>query len=1123
MNIWISSLDVEQQSSLEKFVEKFDKAWSDFEEHAPSILEHLPPDDDPFRWATAWELVLSDLDFRSRNELEICVEDYIVLFPDTEKGRVSADLYLAEYEALDEAGSQIIPQSEFLSRLPEDAVSVLAGKLAPFKRFRLGEVIGRGGTSDIYTAFDRELKKTVAFKRLRSVDPQTESLFAREVSITSAMDHPGIVPIYGTMLSDEGRFGYAMMLIGEPEVDGCRDARELNSWLKKPRTMRDLISWFHRHHDADWKGAIFRKWILGSFIEVCKTINYAHDHRNVIHRDLKPDNIMVSLNQQTYVMDWGFAVEIGSADAVNFVGTPAYISPEQLEGQPASKSSDIYAIGVILLEVLSAGTFKPSDNINQPVDDHTALIEQCKRLHAPKPLISIGIKATARDPEKRYETPNALLQQIENWLELKKVEDHRETFFESIQRSSIKYANWTLASLATALIAAGILSYSYFAVSKYARNEATAKRQAIEERTQAKKSRDDALKEKENAEKAKKVSEDVLQWLRSSFDFAEWELNKDKLISAKSVLESANRNKSILSDKNARLLAMDVIGRANLGIGEYENAVSVYNDAIALSKTMDHVLVDLEIINSNLAIAHFENGSFEAARKILEQSDSQENSGSMTSVSDAANLARIYQKTGSYLKALKIHEDLLLNANKDLLDPIYQHLLFNYSTVLHDLGRYAEAKENAQLVFENRRQLLGDDSIKTIQAKLLIADNELKLGNFRRGKKLIEEAIVIQKEKLGEQHIDTIMSHSALANALIYLRQFPKAEQILRSAIRLMEGGSSREHYKKYELYNNLAVVLQNQKKMTEAISYFEKSAVSHAKVLGRQNINSLVAAKNFANALSMIGKHQESIKKLTTILSMMKEHFGENAKSTAECRNTLGLAHYRAGQFQDAREVFENAKNAIGSNLVELQATKQRTLNMLGVTLRELGLFKDSISAFRECLEISSALQKPNVLFSLMKTNIELPDFDAAREYGVASVNAYREIATKDSLALANILSNRGWQFMRINDFETARRLFDESFEINGKLNPSEYKTELAKLFRDYAITKSGTSTAFDEIEESLSKLEALGKRLSNKELDYIEIIIADGVSHFRSASESAKIELWERLLAAFSDEISN
>ena len=98
MNIWISSLDVEQQSSLEKFVEKFDKAWSDFEEHAPSILEHLPPDDDPFRWATAWELVLSDLDFRSRNELEICVEDYIVLFPDTEKGRVSADLYLAEYE-----------------------------------------------------------------------------------------------------------------------------------------------------------------------------------------------------------------------------------------------------------------------------------------------------------------------------------------------------------------------------------------------------------------------------------------------------------------------------------------------------------------------------------------------------------------------------------------------------------------------------------------------------------------------------------------------------------------------------------------------------------------------------------------------------------------------------------------------------------------------------------------------------------------------------------------------------------------------------------------------------------------------------------------------------------------
>jgi hypothetical protein len=277
---------------------------------------------------------------------------------------------------------------------------------------RIFPELGRGGMGRIHPATDRNLLRHVALKRLDKTlaeQPFYRDGFIAEAQITGQLEHPNIVPVHELAVDERGVPYFTMKL-----VQGV----SLYKWLRdgsRPLGSTDRLE----------EG-------LEIFTKVCDAMAYAH-HRGVIHRDLKPDNIMVASFGQVYLMDWGLARltksrpasgEYAQMEAPGAVGTPEYMAPEQARGNPAemNERSDIFGLGAVLYEIVSGKTpYGPSRDPEAilerargghvvPIDEAAAAIGVSKRLR------DIVAKATSPDPADRYPTVVALQRDVTSFV-----------------------------------------------------------------------------------------------------------------------------------------------------------------------------------------------------------------------------------------------------------------------------------------------------------------------------------------------------------------------------------------------------------------------------------------------------------------------------------------------------------------------------------------------------------------------------------------------------------------------------------------------------------------------------------------------------------------------------------
>lgn len=256
------------------------------------------------------------------------------------------------------------------------------------ERYELGDPLGYGGMSEVHRGLDTRLGRDVAVKVLRADlarDPQFQLRFRREAQNSASLNHPAIVAVYdtGEVESEFGTLPYIVMEF----VDG--------------QTLREIVK---------TTGPMTQQRVVEVMADVCAALDFSHRH-NIIHRDVKPANVMINGVGAVKVMDFGIARALGEGQNVTqtaaVIGTAQYLSPEQARGEAVDARSDVYAAGCVLFELL---TGEPPFTGDTPVAVAYQHVREDPRAPSqlnpsvPPALDAVVLKALSKNPANRYQS-----------------------------------------------------------------------------------------------------------------------------------------------------------------------------------------------------------------------------------------------------------------------------------------------------------------------------------------------------------------------------------------------------------------------------------------------------------------------------------------------------------------------------------------------------------------------------------------------------------------------------------------------------------------------------------------------------------------------------------------------
>ncbi len=372
------------------------------------------------------------------------------------------------------------PPADAARQTTEDNPNDTHRVTAAGERFQKLRSHAAGGLGEVSLARDQQLNRVVALKELQrkyADDPAVKARFLLEGEVTGYLEHPGIVPVYAMGYDEGGRPFYAMRFI-------------------RGDSLRQAIRDFHRQaNDRNLfsrNSLPFRR-LLNQFIAICNAVAFAHD-RGVLHRDMKPENVMLGKFGETLVVDWGMArvvgrpeIEQNSGDSIacrlsprhssltlegSALGTPAYMSPEVAAGKTdqVGPACDVFSLGATLYCLLTNRPPLLADSIAELLRK----AECCDypppctiNPRVPKALEAICCRAMALEPQSRYPTPLELAGDVERWLGDEAVSAYRERLPERLFRWARRHRSWAIALAASicvvtlvSLIATGLINES---------------------------------------------------------------------------------------------------------------------------------------------------------------------------------------------------------------------------------------------------------------------------------------------------------------------------------------------------------------------------------------------------------------------------------------------------------------------------------------------------------------------------------------------------------------------------------------------------------------------------------------------------------------------------------------
>ncbi len=292
-------------------------------------------------------------------------------------------------DTFDEVCCEFPEVRTFLTRLVTDRLSTaLLTTDRTIGKYIINEVLGEGGCSIVYKGAHSSLKMPVAIKMLKhelAMEPHFFEAFRNEAGIIAQLDHENILKVY-----DVEELYRTFFIIME--------------YVQGESLTRMLIQ----------RETLAVEMIVDYVIQIVAGLSHAHE-RGIIHRDIKPGNIIINKDNRVKIVDFGFACARGTRDS-HVKGTPYYLSPEQITGEPVDERTDIYSLGIMLYEMLvgdrpceAVDTIEIlSSHLKEDVPEPRSILSDI-----PDELNTLVVKCTRRDPEERYRNMGQILRDIE--------------------------------------------------------------------------------------------------------------------------------------------------------------------------------------------------------------------------------------------------------------------------------------------------------------------------------------------------------------------------------------------------------------------------------------------------------------------------------------------------------------------------------------------------------------------------------------------------------------------------------------------------------------------------------------------------------------------------------------
>ncbi|HEU4664975.1 MAG TPA: serine/threonine-protein kinase [Dokdonella sp.] len=802
------------------------------------------------------------------------------LAPDERRGRYAEEgadaATIAEVESLlDCEGSDTVlraPVLRMLGALPETEL----GEGDRLGAWRLLRRLGSGGMGAVHLAerADGHFEQQAAIKLIRGM-PGSDTLahFARERQILATLQHPHIARLLDGGATPGGQPYLVMEYVeGVPIDEYCRD----------------------RGLDLRARLALFRA--------VCDAVQFAHQ-RLIVHCDLKPSNVLVRRDGTPVLLDFGIARALDRPRAAEADGyfTPGYASPEQLAGETLTTASDVYALGLVLFELVT-GRKARVDTADRTVARLAEASVRPSDLAGDVPwrarlagdLDAIVLHATAARAAARYASAQELGDDVQRFLEHRPVKARAQTV--RYRAARLLRRRWPVALAAgCALLVLGAFTWRLALENARARSaEQEARRQAA-------------------------TAERVSEFLVSVFDTSNPRLNAGhRDISAREVLdEGAARIERELDDApQVKAHLLDVLATAYRHLGEPKPSIALFRAAtdLYLDPRVNEPLKAAEAL-SQLAVVYANNAYpatdvEAAARRALELR-------TRYAPDDARALADSWNTLGLAFEAQDRYEEAEAALHKGL--DLRRTLAIDVpgdgvASSLHNLGLVAAKRADYAHALGYYREALA---LKREQFGEHHPDYQISLQGYARALSdsgqpaqavpLFERNIALCHELYGERSAKSADAHNVLGYTLQDLGRFADAAAQYREALRIHAGVSGKDTAAYAVPLNNLATAYEDMGDYAAAIPLYEESLQKRRATLPDGNRLVLRAEYNLARALVRAGRLREAKAPLERALDGMRAHFGEDDVNTAKCELTLGEWQLASGMRDQAAKTLQS------------------------------------------------------------------------------------------------------------------------------------------------------------------------------------------------------------------------